>query len=86
MVIIVFLMNFIFLAMTMIPFQYEKMVVHKKFCKVKNEVTFSFVDPLLYTITSYYLIENYLFSMYSFPYLNLYYIHSSNNLEILHNN
>ena len=33
----------IFLSMAIIPFQYEKMVVHKKF-KVKNEVTLSFVD------------------------------------------
>ena len=42
----------IFLAMVMIPFQFEKMVVHKKILKSRM-TKFSLVDALLYKVTSY---------------------------------
>ena len=44
----------IIVSMTMIPFQYEKMVLHNIYFKVKNELAFPFVLVVLYILTCYY--------------------------------
>jgi hypothetical protein len=58
----------------MIPFQYESTVIQQEFCSVKNELSFPFVDALLYTITSYCFDWDCRFSMDSFLTLKCIYI------------
>jgi hypothetical protein len=45
------------------PIQYEKVVIHKKILKLKNELSFPFVDTLLHEVTSYEFDWKYKFSM-----------------------
>ena len=58
--------------MAMVPFQYEKIFVHKIFLKVKNELTFAFDDTYYVKKSMIMRIESCQFPMDSFTYLKVF--------------